>query len=79
MDKSVRYMLIAGLSFAIMNIFVKQVSHLPTMEVVFFRAVFSFFATWLIHRKLRIPVLGNHKKLLFYRGAAGCLGLIGSY
>jgi len=79
MDKSVRYMLIAGLSFAIMNIFVKQVSHLPTMEVVFFRAVFSFFATWLILRKLRIPVLGNHKKLLFYRGAAGCLGLIGSY
>lgn len=79
MDKSVRYMLIAGLSFAVMNIFVKQVSHLPTVEVVFFRAVFSFFASYLILKKLRIPVLGSHKKLLFYRGAAGCLGLVGSY
>jgi len=72
-------MLIAGLGFAVMNIFVKQVSHLPTVEVVFFRAVFSFFATYLILKKQAVPVLGNQKKLLFYRGAAGCLGLIGSY
>jgi drug/metabolite transporter (DMT)-like permease len=79
MDKSVRYMLIAGASFAVMNVFVKLVSHLPTMEVVFFRAVFSFFASYLILKRLQIPVWGNNKKLLFYRGIAGCLGLIGSY
>lgn len=79
MDKSVRYMLIAGASFAVMNVFVKLVSHLPTMEVVFFRAVFSFFASYLTLKRLQIPLLGNNKKLLFYRGIAGCLGLIGSY
>ncbi len=72
-------MLIAGFSFAIMNVFVKLVSHLPTMEVVFFRAVFSFLATYLILKKMKIPVLGHRKNLLFYRGVAGCLGLIGSY
>lgn len=79
MDKSVRYMLIAGASFAVMNVFVKLVSHLPTVEVVFFRAVFSFFASYLILKRLQIPILGNNKKLLLYRGMAGCLGLIGSY
>ncbi len=79
MDKSIRYMLIAGASFAVMNIFVKLVSHLPTMEVVFFRAVFSFFASYLILKTLKVPVWGNNKKLLFFRGMAGCLGLIGSY
>lgn len=79
MDKSVRYMLIAGLSFAVMNIFVKLVAHLPTMEVVFFRAVFSFFATYALLKRIKVPVFGHQKTRLFYRGAAGCLGLIGSY
>lgn len=60
-----------------MNIFVKQVSHLPTVEVVFFRAVFSFFATYLI-LKNRLSRFWGTRKLLFW-GAAGCLGLIGSY
>lgn len=79
MDKSVRYMLIAGLSFAVMNVFVKFVSHMPTMEVVFFRSVFSFVASYVILKKMDIPILGSNKKLLFFRGLAGCLGLVGSY
>lgn len=72
-------MLIAGACFAVMNIFVKLVSHLPTMEVVFFRSIFSFFATYIILKRINIPVLGTNKKLLLLRGIAGCLGLIGSF
>lgn len=66
MDKSVRYMLIAGASFAVMNVFVKLVSHLPTMEVVFFRAVFSFFASYLTLKRLQIPLLSNKKTVLLF-------------
>lgn len=72
-------MLIAGASFAIMNVFVKLVSHIPTMEVVFFRALFSLFASYIILKKLNVSVWGNNKKLLVARGLAGCLGLMSSF
>ncbi|SFT07761.1 DMT family transporter [Sphingobacterium wenxiniae] len=78
-QKSVLYMLLAGLFFALMNVCVKYVAHLPTLEVVFFRSIFSLIASYAILRQQRIPILGNNKKLLTLRGIAGCLGLIGSF
>ncbi|GAA4140543.1 DMT family transporter [Sphingobacterium kyonggiense] len=72
-------MLLAGVFFALMNVCVKQVSHLPTLEVVFFRSLFSLVASYLILKKDNIPLFGNNKKLLIFRGVAGCLGLIGSF
>ncbi|MGJ1203767.1 DMT family transporter [Sphingobacterium lactis] len=78
-NKSVQYMLLAGLFFALMNVCVKFVAHLPTLEVVFFRSVISLVATYVILKKDKIPLFGNNKKLLIFRGIAGCLGLIGSF
>lgn len=72
-------MLWAGLFFAIMNVCVKYVSHIPTLEVVFFRSLFSLFITYYLLRKKDIPPLGNNKGVLILRGIAGCLGLIGSF
>jgi len=77
--KSIQYMLLAGFFFALMNISVKLVSHLPTMEVVLFRSIVSLIASYIILKKQNIPVLGNNKKLLIARGIAGCLGLVGSF
>ncbi|MGO1245338.1 DMT family transporter [Sphingobacterium sp. JB170] len=72
-------MLIAGFLFAIMNVCVKQVSHLPTMEVVLFRSIISLAICFVILKKLQIPLFGNNKVLLSIRGIAGCIGLIGSF
>ncbi|WP_164122186.1 DMT family transporter [Sphingobacterium sp. xlx-130] len=72
-------MLLAGFFFAIMNVCVKYVSHLPTLEVVFFRSVFSLCVTYYLLRKNNIPPLGKNKVTLTLRGIAGCLGLIGSF
>ena len=72
-------MLLAGFFFAIMNVCVKYVSHLPTLEVVFFRSVFSLCITYYLLRKNNIPPLGKNKVTLTLRGIAGCLGLIGSF
>lgn len=72
-------MILAGFFFAIMNICVKYVSHLPTLEVVFFRSVFSLCITYYLLRKNKIPPLGKNKVTLTLRGIAGCLGLIGSF
>ncbi len=72
-------MMLAGLFFALMNVCVKYVSHIPTLEVVLFRSVFSLIASYAVLRKQHIPVLGNNKKMLTLRGVAGCLGLVGSF
>lgn len=72
-------MLLAGLFFALMNVCVKYVSHLPTLEVVLFRSVFSLIVTYYLLRKNNIPPLGNNIAVLTLRGIAGCLGLIGSF
>lgn len=78
-DKSVQYMLLAGFCFALMNICVKYVSHLPTLEVVLFRSIFSLVVTYYFLRKHNIYPLGNQIGILTLRGIAGCLGLIGSF
>lgn len=72
-------MLLAGFFFAIMNVCVKYVSHLPTLEVVLFRSVFSLIVTYYLLRKKDIPPLGKNITTLTLRGIAGCLGLIGSF
>ncbi len=72
-------MLLAGFLFALMNICVKYVAHIPTLEVVLFRSLFSIVVTYLMLKKKKLPLLGNNRKLLTLRGVAGCLGLIGSF
>lgn len=72
-------MLLAGFFFALMNICVKYVSHLPTLEVVLFRSVFSLVITYYFLRKNNIPPLGNDIGVLTLRGIAGCLGLFGTF
>ena len=72
-------MLLAGFFFALMNVCVKFVAHLPTLEVVLFRSVISFVASLVILKKQHVPIFGNNKKLLIARGIAGCLGLIGTF
>jgi hypothetical protein len=39
LSAGVRSMFVSTLFFALANVFVKQVSHLPTMEIVFFRCL----------------------------------------
>lgn len=72
-------MLLAGFSFAIMNVCVKFVSHLPTLEVVLFRSIVSFCITYSILKKNNIPLFGKNIPILLTRGISGCLGLIGIF
>ncbi len=48
------YMLLAAFSFSVMNICIKKVTHIPPMEVVFFRC---FTAMLIGVRKHRYPLL----------------------
>jgi drug/metabolite transporter (DMT)-like permease len=54
-----------------MNVFVKQLSHYPTFEIVFFRAIGSLILATLYIKVKGIPILGNSHKLLILRALAG--------
>lgn len=68
-------MFVSSFSFSLMNIFVKQLSHLPPMEIVFFRCVVSAIFCLISLRGTNANLLGNNRLLLFLRGASGTTAL----
>ena len=72
----IRYMLIASFFFALMNVSVKYLPHIPAVEIAFFRALVSLALSVLILKQLRIPMLGNRPVSLLMRGFFGAGALI---
>lgn len=75
MNKGIIFILIATLSFAIMNVLAKSLSDLHPMQVVFFRAIgtFVFIFPYMLYYK--VPIIGNHPKLLCLRAITGLISL----
>ena len=74
--QGVTFMLVATFFFALMNVLVKLVPNIPSVEVVFFRSIISFilsigFLVW-----KRIPIFGKNRRLLLLRGGSGAIALI---
>src|SRR5690554_1619377 len=69
-------MLLAGIFFAFMQVLVKFLPHIPALEIIFFRSLFSLAVSYWILKKSHVPVFGNNKKLLVMRGISGSMGLI---
>jgi drug/metabolite transporter (DMT)-like permease len=71
----VRHMLIATFWFAVMNVMVKSLAHLPTSELVFFRCgvatCIGFFSLY----RAKVDWLGSNRKLLLLRGIFGTTAL----
>jgi drug/metabolite transporter (DMT)-like permease len=71
----VKSMLYSTLAFALMNVFIKQLSHLPAMEVVLFRCLVSIAACWYGLRNTNANWIGNNRRLLILRGTFGTAAL----
>lgn len=68
-------MFLSTLAFSLANVFVKQVSHIPAMEVVFFRCILaSSFCFWGL-RRAGADWRGSNRKLLLLRGIFGTTAL----
>ncbi len=69
-------MILAIFFFSLMNLCVKFISHIPAVEVVFFRSVISFAISgaFLLHQ--RVNLLGNNRKILIIRGITGTIALV---
>ena len=68
-------MFLSTLAFALANVFVKQVGHLPTMEIVFFRCAFGVFFCYVGLRRANADWRGSNNKLLLLRGLFGTTAL----
>ena len=69
-------MLLSTLLFAGMNACVKQLHHLPALEIIFFRSIFSIVASYVALRRLGVAPFGHNHRLLISRGSTGALALI---
>ncbi|RIA09690.1 EamA domain-containing membrane protein RarD [Flavobacteriaceae bacterium MAR_2010_72] len=64
-------MIFSTLAFACMNVTVKYLSEISAFQIVFFRSISSLVFTFGFLLKNNIPILGNKRKLLVFRGIAG--------
>lgn len=69
------HMLLATFCFALMNLSIKMVSHIPAVEVILFRSAISLGASYYMIRKLGLHPLGNNRRFLLLRGFFGMVSL----
>ena len=72
----VALMLVAGFSFAWMNVCVKYIPHIPIIEIILARALITIVISYVILKKRKIYPWGQHHRFLIARGVFGALGLV---
>lgn len=76
LTQGARYMLLSTLFFALMNVCVKLLGHLPALEIILFRSVISIVISYITLRLLDIRPWGSNHFFLIARGTTGALALI---
>ena len=71
----VRSMFLSTLAFSLANICVKQVSHIPPVEVLFFRCTIATTLCVIGIQHKKADWWGSNRKLLFFRGLFGTTAL----
>jgi drug/metabolite transporter (DMT)-like permease len=74
-NKGIVYMLLASFMFAIMNVCIKFVKHLPVPEVMLFRAGIQLLLSLPVMYKQKLNISGNNTRLLLARGFTGTFAL----
>ncbi|WP_242509949.1 DMT family transporter [Hymenobacter persicinus] len=76
LTRGARYMLLATLLFALMNVCVKLLPHLPALEIILFRSALSVLVSYLTLKALGIRPWGSNHFFLIARGITGAASLI---
>lgn len=79
--KGIIFLLISGLSFSVMNVFVHLSGDLPTVQKSFFRNIVALVVALviLLKEKEKISISKGSYKYLILRSAAGTIGLLCNY
>ena len=73
-------MVFSAFFFCLMTIFVKLAGNeLQTIQIVFFRGVFTLLTTYYLIRKYKASIWGNFRGVLFLRGITGSIALFFVY
>jgi len=65
-----------SLSGALIAVLVKQLKHLPLMEIIFFQNIPTMVIVPIILKKINISLFGSNKSFLWLRGILGLLGML---
>lgn len=76
LSPGVRHMLFATFWFALMNVFVKMVSSIPAMELVFFRCGIATVIGFISLYRAKVSWRGSNRTLLLLRGTFGTIALV---
>ncbi len=68
-------MFLSTIAFFLANVFVKQVSHIPAMEIVFFRCIIAAAFCVAGLRRAGGSLIGNNHTMLLLRGVFGTIAL----
>ena len=73
-------MVFSAFFFCLMTIFVKLAGNeLQTIQIVFFRGVFTLLTTYYLIKKYKASIWGNYRGVLFLRGITGSIALFFVY
>jgi len=75
LSPGVRAMFLSTLAFFLANVFVKRVSHIPAMEIVFFRCVTASAVCVYGLRRDKASLVGSNHTMLLLRGIFGTTAL----
>lgn len=75
LTEGVRSMFLSTLFFALANVCVKQVAHLPAMEIVFFRCAIGVVFCYYGLKKAKADWIGKNRAQLLLRGLFGTTAL----
>jgi drug/metabolite transporter (DMT)-like permease len=73
--KGAQYLIIATFCYALMNVSIKFVFHIPVMEIVLARCLISLMASYVHLKIIKQPVWGNNKQALVLRGIFGMVSM----
>jgi len=71
--------MISSICFTLMAVMIKQVRHLPLMEIMLFRNIPTMIIIPIILIKTNISLLGNNKPILWLRGIMGTIGMLAMF
>lgn len=75
LSTGVKHILLASLFFSIINALVKYYSHIPAIEIVFFRSLVTLILSYSVIWQKKIKIFNEHFNLLFLRGLCGAIAL----
>jgi drug/metabolite transporter (DMT)-like permease len=74
-NDGIKNIIFATIFFGLINALVKYFSHIPSIEIVFFRSIVTLVISFIFIYRQKIKILNEHTPLLFLRGLSGAIAL----